>query len=173
MQVTTKIVKPKAKSAKVRTTKKHERATRSKSAIAPKLAAAKEGRGRPKSAMVAQTKTTTQLKATAKTEEKPAQTAAPKTETKPEFKPAPKTEKAEKVEKVERAATPVKKRDAKAEEKQASSARRMTDKTFKQKMADLQAEAQGEKATKKELFGTKRSAEAINRTDEAKRTKKQ
>lgn len=39
------------------------------------------------------------------------------------------------------AATPTKKRDVKADEKQASSARRISDKTFKQKMAELQAEA--------------------------------
>lgn len=84
--------------------------------------------------------------------------------TKAETKPAPKV------------ATPVKKRDVKIEEKeekQASSARRMTDKTFKQKMAELQAEACGEKSTaKKELFGAKRPAEALSRTEEAKRAKK-
>jgi len=44
----------------------------------------------------------------------------------------------------------------KAEEKQASSAKRISDKTFKQKMAELQAEAQGEKPTaKKQLFPAK------------------
>lgn len=61
--------------------------------------------------------------------------------------------------------TPMKKRDVKSEEKQLSSARRISDKTFKQKMAELQAEAQGEKEeqTKKDLFppvGSKRPATA-------------
>jgi hypothetical protein len=71
------------------------------------------------------------------------------------------------------AATPTKKREVKADEKQASSARRISDKTFKQKMAELQAEAQGEKpASKKELFPAKRATEAPSSVIETKRAKK-
>lgn len=70
-------------------------------------------------------------------------------------------------------ATPTKKRELKADEKQASSARRISDKSFKQKMAELQAEAQGEKAiAKKELFPQKRAAEPLNQPSETKRAKK-
>lgn len=72
-------------------------------------------------------------------------------------------------------ATPAKKREVKADEKQGSSARRISDKTFKQKMAELQAEAQGEKpAAKKELFPAKRAAaEALSHpAGDSKRAKK-
>ena len=59
VQVTTKIIKPRAKSAKVRTAKKPTKATRPKSAVgtakAPK-SAVKAGRGRPKSVAAVQSK---------------------------------------------------------------------------------------------------------------------